>query len=485
VVGQLLLESVLLAALGGIASLLVAKWTLAGIGAMLPPQPSATLQLSLDGQVVMFAAALAIGTGLLFGMFPAIHSTRPDLIAALRATSGQPSGARAAARFRTSLVTVQIALSMALLISAGLFVKSLTNVSRVDLGIRPENVITFGLSPRLNGYDSTRSRQLFERVEQELAAVPGVTSVAAGLVPLLAGSNWGTDVSVEGFERGPDTDANSRYNEVGPGYFKALGVPLLAGREFTESDVLTSGKVAVVNETFARKFNLGRDAVGKWMSQGDDSLDIQIVGLVEDAKYSSVKDTIPPVFYTPYRQDARAGFMYFYARTSLPPDQLLRAVPRVIAQLDPNLPVEELKTLPQQIRENVFLDRMISTLSASFAVLATLLAAIGLYGVLAYTVAQRTREIGLRMALGADGGRVRRMVLRQVSWMILIGGVIGIAAAVALGRYAGSLLFELQGYDPVVIATATVVLAIVALGAGYIPALRASRVDPMQALRYE
>jgi ABC-type antimicrobial peptide transport system permease subunit len=191
------------------------------------------------------------------------------------------------------------------------------------------------------------------------------------------------------------------------------------------------------------------------------------------------------VFYTPYRQDARAGFMNFYARTSLPPDQLLRAVPRVIAQLDPNLPVEELKTLPQQIRENVFLDRMISTLSASFAVLATLLAAIGLYGVLAYTVAQRTREIGLRMALGADGGRVRRMVLRQVSWMILIGGVIGIAAAVALGRYAGSLLFELQGYDPVVIATATVVLAIVALGAGYIPALRASRVDPMQALRYE
>jgi ABC-type antimicrobial peptide transport system permease subunit len=198
-----------------------------------------------------------------------------------------------------------------------------------------------------------------------------------------------------------------------------------------------------------------------------------------------VKDTTPPVFYTPYRQDARVGFMNFYARTALPTDQLLRAVPRVIAQLDPNLPVEDLKTLPQQIRENVFLDRMISILSASFAVLATLLAAIGLYGVLAYTVAQRTREIGLRMALGADGARVRGMVLRQVSWMILIGGVIGVVAAIALGRAAGSLLFELQGYDPVVIASATVVLAIVALGAGYIPALRASRVDPMQALRYE
>jgi ABC-type antimicrobial peptide transport system permease subunit len=187
----------------------------------------------------------------------------------------------------------------------------------------------------------------------------------------------------------------------------------------------------------------------------------------------------------PYRQTVTIGYMNFYARTSLPPDQLLRAVPKLIANLDPNLPVEDLKTLPQQVKENVFLDRMISMLSAAFAVLATLLAAIGLYGVLSYTVAQRTREIGVRMALGADGGRVRGMVLRQVSWMMVIGGVIGIIAAIALGRAASSLLFELRGYDPTVIVSAVVVLAIVALGAGYVPALRASRVDPMQALRYE
>ena len=485
VVGQLLLESILLAVMGGIASLLVAKWTLAGIGAILPSDATNTVALELNGMMVVFAAVVAIGTGLLFGIFPAIHSTRPDLISALRATSGQPSGARAAARFRTSLVTVQIALSMALLISAGLFVKSLTNVSRVDLGIRPENVVTFSLSPQLNGYDSTRSKQLFERVEQELAALPGVTAVTASLVPLLAGSNWGTDVRVEGFEHGPDIDANSRFNMVGPGYFSAVGAPLLSGRDFTESDVVSSAQVAIVNETFAKKFNLGRDAVGKWMSAGGDSLDTQIIGLVQDLKYSSVKDTIPPVFYTPYRQATDVGYMNFYARTQLSSDDLLRGIPKVIAQLDPNLPVEDLKTLPQQIKDNVFLDRMISILSAAFAVLATLLAAIGLYGVLAYTVAQRTREIGLRMALGADGGRVRGMVLRQVSWMMLIGGVIGIAAAVALGRAASSLLFELRGYDPVVIASATILLAIVALGAGYVPALRASRVDPMQALRYE
>jgi predicted permease len=454
-----------------------------------------TLQLTLEWGVVLFAGALAVGTGLLFGMFPAIHSTRPNLIGVLRANSGQPSGARAAARFRTSLVTVQIALSMALLISAGLFLKSLTNVSRIDLGIRIANVITFGISPSLNGYDSTQSRQLFERVEAELAALPGVTAVSASMIALMAGNSWGNDVLVEGFERGPDTDANSRFNEIGAGYFKTLGVPLLAGREFTESDVVGSGKVAVVNEAFAKKFNLGRDAVGKWMARGrdqsrnafgdGDSLDMQIVGLVQNAKYNSVKDEIPPVFYTPYRQDPRVGFMNFYVRSALPPEQVLRSVPTVIARLDRNLPVNELKTLPQQVRENIFLDRMISTMSASFAVLATLLAAIGLYGVLAYTVEQRTREIGLRMALGADGSRVRGMVMKQVGIMLLIGGVVGIAAAVGLGRAAGSLLFGLEGNDPLVIGVATTLLVAVALGAGFVPALRASRVDPMQALRYE
>ena len=487
VIGQLLLESCVLAVLGGVASLLVAKWTLGGIAAMLPPDATQSLQLNLDWNVIAFAGVLAVGTGVLFGMFPAIHSTRPNLIGVLRANSGQPSGARAAARFRNSLVTVQIALSMALLISAGLFLKSLTNVSRVDLGVRIDNVITFGVSPSLNGYDSTQSRQLFERVEQELAALPGVTGVTAGMVALMAGNNWGNDVSVEGFERGPDTDANSRYNEIGTNYFKTLGVPLLAGREFTESDVVGSGLVAVVNEAFAKKFNLGRDAVGKWMARGgvDDSLNILIVGLVPNLKYSDVKDSVPPVFYMPYRQNARLGFNNFYVRSAVPPEQILRAVPTVMSRIDPNLPVEQLKTLPQQVKENIFLDRMISTLSASFAVLATLLAAIGLYGVLAYTVAQRTREIGLRMALGADGGRVRGMVLRQVSMMLLIGGVLGIAAAFGLGRAAGSLLFGLEGFDPVVFGAATLLLGMVALGAGYLPALRASRVDPMQALRYE
>jgi predicted permease len=443
------------------------------------------VQLALDTSVVVFAAALSLGTGLFFGLFPALHSTRPDLVATLRSNSGKHSGARAATRFRTSLVTAQIALSMALLVSAGLFIQSLRNVTRVDLGLKPDGVVTFGISPELNGYSNVRSRALFERTEEELAALPGVTGVAGSLVPVLTGSNWGNDVSVEGFKKGPDTDANSRYNAVGPGYFRTLGMPLLAGREFTIADGVGAPKVAIVNEVFAKKFNLGRDAVGKRMAMGDKELDIEIVGLVQSAKYSEVKQDLPPLFFTPYKQDTTVGALSYYVRTTQTPQQLLRSIPTVISKLDANLPVENLKTLPQQARENVYMDRMISTLSVAFAALATLLAAVGLYGVLAYTVAQRTREIGVRMALGADGRRVRSMVLRQVGVMTFVGGAIGIAAALGLGRAARSLLFGLQGYDPLVILSAALVLSAVAFGAGYLPARRASRVDPMHALRYE
>jgi ABC-type antimicrobial peptide transport system permease subunit len=217
----------------------------------------------------------------------------------------------------------------------------------------------------------------------------------------------------------------------------------------------------------------------------DGKLDHEIVGLAKNAKYSEVKGEVPPVYFVPYRQDEKPGGISFYVRTSLEPETFLANVPKVVAKLDPNLPVEHLRTMPQQIRENVFLDRMISVLSAGFSILATLLAAIGLYGVLAYTVSQRTREIGLRMALGAAPGRVRGMILKQVAVMTLIGGVLGLGAAVAVGHVAASLLYKLQGYDPLVLAGSAVALTLVALGAGFVPALRASRIEPMTALRYE
>jgi predicted permease len=485
---QLLFESVLLALMGGIASLLVAKWTLGLISSLLPSDPGGGLVFELQPAVLGFSAALSVATGLLFGMFPALHSTRSDLITSIRAGAGQLAGHKGAARFRNALVTVQIALATCLLISAGLFLKSLINVSKVDLGLKVDNVVTFGISPDRSGYDSTRAAILFDRVEEELRAVPGVTGVASSMVPLLAGSNWGTDVNVQGFASGPDIDNNSRYNEVSAGYFTTMGVSLIAGRDFTPSDLKGSPKVAIVNETFAKKFNLGNDVVGKFMSSNGrsaDSLDTQIIGYAKDAKYSSVKNEIPPLFFTPWHQDGNVGSLSFYVRTALPPEQLVKQIEPLMKRIDPNIPIEELRTMPQQIKENVFLDRMISILSACFALLATLLAGVGLYGVLAYTVAQRTREIGVRMALGADGGKVRAMVLRQVLGMMAIGAVVGVAGALGAGRAVRSLLYGMQGHDPVVFLLSLVVLSGVALTAGYLPALRASKVEPIKALKYD
>jgi predicted permease len=486
-VAQLLAESCLLAVMGGIAGLVVARWTLHLVASLLPLEATKVARFELDPTAMLFAGALTIGTGLLFGLFPALHATRTDLASALKGQAGQPGGARAAARFRTSLATVQIALSMALLIAAGLFTRSLFNVSRVDLGLKVDNVVTFTISPALNGYKTEQSRALFERLEDDLAAMPGVTGVSDALVALLAGNNWGNDVAVEGFKAGPDTDANARFNEVAPGYLRTLGIQLLSGREFTRADAQGAPKVAIVNEAFAKKFNLGPNAVGKRIGQGGtgSKLDTEIVGLTQNAKYSEVKDTVPPLFFIPTRQGQGLGYLTFYVRTALPPEQMLQAIPKVVARLEPDLPVEDLRTMPQQIRENVFLDRLITVLSAAFAGLATLLAAIGLYGVLAYTVAQRTREIGLRMALGAAPARVRRMVLGHVGLMTVVGGIIGLAGGIALGWAAGSILYELKGWDPTVLAASVVALSVVALGAGFFPALRASRIDPMTALRYQ
>jgi len=483
---QLLTESVMLALVGGVASLVVAQWTLSVIGAMLPPQAAETMAFKVSGPVIMFSAALSVVTGLVFGLFPALHSTRDDLISTIRAGAGQIAGGRSAARFRASLVTAQIALSMGLLIMSALFLRSLVNVSRVDLGLKVDGIATFSIVPVRAGYDSARSAVLFDRVEQELGSLAGVTNVTEAMVPLLSGDNWGERVHVQGYECGPDVDCGSRFNEIGADYFKTFGVNLIAGREFTSSDRLGSQRVAIVNEEFAKKFKMGNDVVGKFMGDGDnDSLNIQIVGLVRNVKYSQVKDSVPPVYYSAWRQDPRAGSLYYYVRSSQAPEQTLGTLRSTMKSIDPNLPVEELKTMPQQVRENVFLDRMISILSSAFALLATLLAGIGLYGVLSYSVAQRTREIGVRMALGADGARVRRLVMRQVMWMLLIGGVIGVVAAVGLGRAARSLLFQLEAHDPGSMAIAVVLLACVALAAGFIPARRAALVDPMHALRYD
>jgi predicted permease len=487
VLRQLLVESCTLAALGGLAGLLVSRWTLAGVAALLPPQAAATIPSQIDPTALAYALILSLATGVVFGLYPALHSTRPDLVGVLKGHAGQPSGARSASRFRTGLATSQIALSMALLAAAGLFTKSLYNVSRVDLGLATDRLLTFSVSPALSGYSEAQTLAFFERAEEALAALPGARSVTASTVPLISGSNWNNSMRVQGFEAGPDTNTTASFSLVGPDFFRTLGIPLLQGRDFTRADGADAPKVAVVNQAFARKFQLGDRVIGTRVGTGRDStdLDVEIVGLVQDAKYSEVKDVTPPQIFRPYRQEKNVGSISFYVHTDGDAAALLGAAQAAVRALDANLPVENPKTMSQQVRENVFLDRMISTLSAGFAALATILAAIGLYGVLAYTVTQRTREFGLRMALGADGASVRGMVLGHVARMTAIGGVVGLLAAVGIGRLAKALLFELEGYDPLVLAVSAVLLMVVAAVAGLIPALRASRIEPMIALRQD
>jgi predicted permease len=488
VVAQLLTESFVLAALGGLAGALVTQAILEAAYAILPPDATVVIPRSIDWTALAFAAAVTLATGVLFGLFPALHSSRPDLVTTLKGQSGQATGSVSAARFRTTLATTQIALAMTLLVVAGLFIKSLVNVSRTDLGLKTDHVVAFTVSPILNGYSSERSLALFESLERELAAVPGVTSVGAAIIPVLSGSTWGRSVSVEGFEPGPDGNTSPSCNDVGPGYFKTLGVPLLAGREFTPTDHAAAARVAIVNEAFAKRHNLGRIAVGKHLGLGGDNLDIEIVGMVADAKYGGVKEAAPAMLFIPYRQEreqAVQGSLTFYVRAALDPEHVVAAVPKVVARLDPNLPVEELRTMPQQVRQNVYLDLFVTTLASTFAGLATLLAAIGLYGVLAYTLAQRTRELGLRMALGASPSDVRRVVLMQVARMAVVGGVVGLAAAIAVGRAAQSLLFEMSGYDAMALTGAIGALLVVVFAAGFIPAQRAAHIQPMRAMRYE
>ena len=360
-------------------------------------------------------------------------------------------------------------------------------MTRLDLGIRTEDVTTFRLTPVLNGYEGAQMQALYERVEGELAAQPGVTDVSAASVAVFAGNSWGNNVMVEGFEAGPDTNRNSRFNRVGPGYYRTLGIPVLAGREFTESDDRESPQVVIVNEAFARKFNLGRDPVGKRMGRGglDAELDMEIVGLVKDAKYNDVKNAEPPLFAVPYRQEGvrrephllRAHHAAARHPASIDPHPDGSAGPRSAGQRPQDATAAGARERVSRPADHHSVGSLRPARDAAGGG--------RLYGVLAYTVAQRTREIGLRMALGADPARLRAMVLGQVGRMTLLGGAVGLVAALGLERFARSLLFEIDGTPPGIIVAALLMLGVVALSAGFIPAHRASRINPMTALRYK
>jgi len=484
--GQLLAECLLLAALAGLVSLPLALATLKAVVSLLPANAGDILGVALDVRAVVVAMAVAFGSVFIFGLFPALRAARAQPADALKSQSARGTGSKSANRFRSVLATAQVAFSMALLVLAGLFAQSLVNISRVELGIRVDSLSAFAVAPELNGYRPEASAQLFDRIEAGLAALPGVSAVSSSMVPLLSGSDWSNNVSVEGFDAGPDTNTNSVMNYIGTDYFRTLGMTLVAGRDFTEADGPDAPRVAIVNRRFAERFDLGNEAVGKRMAIGaGGDLDIEIVGVVQDAKYNQVKDAVGPQFFLPRRQSATLGSMTFYVHSALPPEQVLAAIPGVVSGLDPNLPVNDLRSMRQQVRDNVMLDRFVGTLAAAFAALATLLAALGLYGVLSYTVAQRTREIGLRLALGAPPARLRGMVLGQMGRMAIVGGALGLLGALALGQGAGALLYGMGSTSPGVILGATLALGLVVLAAGYLPARRAGRIDPMLALRNE
>src|SRR5271165_1469806 len=485
---QLLTESILLATAGGLAGLAVSYATIRLLISFLPPEAILPLSPAVNTSSLVFTLVTALLTGLLFGIFPAFHATRQDLATVLKDDAGSVSSSGAAARFRNVLVTGQIALSLLLLILAGLFLKSLVIIIRVDLGLRTKGVLTFGLSPDRNQYKPDQIRDLYARLEKSIAAIPGVDSMTVSRVPLLTDSNWRTSVSVDGFTAGPDADADAHSNQVGPAFFQTLAIPLIRGREFSISDGINAPKVAIVSEAFKRKFSPNDDIVGKHMQlgRGGKNHDIEIVGVARDTRYSQVKDPAPPVFYRPYRQDKELGGANFYVLVrGVPPAELGPSIRNAVAALDPNLPVERLHTFERQVEENVFLDRMITTLAASFAVLATFLAAVGLYGVLAYSVARRTREIAIRLAIGANPRTVQFMIMKEVGMLALIGTLIGAPAALALAKFAEPLLYGLKSYDAWVVIADTALMFLVALGAGYFPARLAMGVTPVIALRYE
>ena len=488
-IAQLLIETAAPVAAGGVLSVVIAALALRAVAQLLPARLADALTAEIGPLAASFAAFATVAALLLCGLFPALRTARTNLSLAMKGYASQALGGHGAGRTRGALVTTQIAFAMVLLVLAALFARSLQNVARIELGIDVDSLVSFSVAPRQNGYSPERTAAIYDRIEQELAAQPGVTSAASGAVPLIGGSDFVWTVGVEGLEdRG---QVESRFNVVGPSFFSTLSIPVLAGREFTLADTTGAQLVAIVNERFTRDYGLGRDALGKHIQFGGPQA-LEIVGVVADAAYASVKAEVPAQLFVPRSASGGSGIFsmfggsaYFYVRAGVDPDALLRMIPRVVGSIDATLPVGNVITMRRQAQDNIFLDRLVTILSTSFAGLAALLAASGLYGVLAYGVTQRTRELGLRLALGAEPANLRALVLRQVALWAVMGIAVGGCAALGLGRLAESLLYGLTAFDVRAVAAAAVTLSLVMLAAAYFPARRASRIAPMDALRNE
>jgi predicted permease len=485
---QMLTEALLLSTAGGIAGVALAGVTQKLLLAQIDgDSPTHFLSTRLEWPVLLFGLGLAILTGLAFGLYPAWQASREGLAGTMQDEGSRGSAGRGSARVRRALVCAQVGFSAVLLIPTGLLLRSLVNIIHIDLGIRTENVVSFRVAPQLNRYTWEQNRAYLDRLENDLAAIPGVRSAATSTVPLLAGDDEGTNLTVEGYSRDPNADTDSDLNRIGPGFFGKIGVPLVAGREFTARDTLAAPKVAIVNQEFVRHFFAGANPIGrKFARGGGDKVvpDTEIVGVVKDSHYSAVKEDKPRrMYYTPWRQMDQPGSMTFYVRSALPAAQVIPSIRRTVAALDRNIPPGDLRTLDEQIRRDLTNERLVLDLAAVFAALATGLAMLGLYGVMAYSIARRTREIGIRIALGAAPARIRGMVMRELVVILAVGLGGGVPAAFALSRYVKSQLYGVGAFDPAVVAAAVAVLTLTAAAAAYLPARRAAGVDPLEALR--
>jgi len=484
---QLVIESLLCAAAGGALGLFVGLWLMNILTPEVVASGVSGLSTKLDGKVLAFASGTSLLAGVLFGLIPAWRVTRCSITQTLKDQGSTGSVGLSHVRFRKFLVAGQVAFTLLLLAGACLFTKTLWNLRSQSLGLDTTNVITFSISPTLNGYDTARSIALIDQMRERFAALPGVKAVGSSEISSLTGTDMGANITVEGGQQLSEDQEHVLYDPVSPAYFSAVGIPLVAGREFNSGDTATRSKVAIINETLARRFFPKRDPVGSRFafSTGNVKPDILIVGVVKDNKQDHVRSEMAPYIFLPYAQREKLSAMTFYVRTQQDPLLIADELRDSVRGLDPNLPVYDLKTFQRVVDEDLLAERLIAGLSASFGVLAALLAAMGIYGVLAYLVIQRTREIGIRIALGAATGQVRTLIFKEMGYMVVAGALVGLPVAYALARLSESLLYGVRANNVGIYVVALSVIAVIAAAACYLPVRRATQVDPMVALRYE
>jgi predicted permease len=485
-VRQLLAESLLLSCAGGAVGVALAVSLTRGLLALVPThgQPLSIIAQP-DLRILGFTLCLTVATGIVFGLLPALRASRPDPWTTLKGTVGGIAGASGSLFLRKGLVTAQVALSFLLLFGAGLFVRSLQNLRTTDTGVELDNLVTFQLSPSLSGYDAPRTVHFYEQLLDRLRSSAGVKSAALASVPILAGNEWDSSMSVEGHRAADGENMQAFMNALSPGYFQTMQIPFLEGRDFTPLDVKENPTVAIVNRRFKQHFFKGRSAIGRHLGWGvgpKTKLTIEIVGVVDDSLYEGPREGVRrQVFIPNWGRNSAA----FYVRTLQASAGAFGLVRHQLQQLDAAMPIYEMKTLEAQLDERLLTDRLIALLSAGFGLLATVLASVGLYGVMAFVVARRKKELGIRLALGAQRGIIVWSVMREVLLLLAIGLAVGVPAAIGLGRFVSSQLYGIQPHDPWIAIGTMTLLALVSAAAGLIPAHRASRIDPILALRYE